>query len=353
MAHRISRRALLGAGSAAAAVPMLGLTGCGDDETPTPSSGGGAPDKVTYVTALAHFGREAYAHLAVQSGIFAELNLDVTIEPGSGGPPNHAMLVSGAAQFASVDSSGAFQRHANGETEIKIISAVQQLPLSAIVTLEGNDITAPQDLEGKTIGGLAGSVIEDMFPAYAQLAGFDHTTVEFVHFEAPALPQALASGQVDAIGLFLVGAPSMAAAAGRPTITLPYGEVLTDVYGAVHVTTRELAESNPDLVRRFNTGLLRGLEAAIADPAAAARALKEMVPATDEEAAAQEIELMAPYVRAELGPDDPTGTMVGSRVARAVGVLQSIDYVPAGDLGVVQDIIDWEQVPGGQGNRDL
>lgn len=348
MTHRISRRAVL---SAAAAAPMVGLVGCGDDEAPAPSSGG-EPDQVTYVTALAHYGREAYAHYAVQSGIFAELNLDVTIEPGSGGPPNHAALVSGAAQFASVDSSGAFQRHANGESELQIISAVQQLPLSAIVTLEGNGITRPQDLEGRVIGGLAGSVIEDMFPAYAELAGFDHTTVEFVHFDAPSLPQMLASGQVDAIGLFLVGAPSVAAAAGRPTVTLAYGEVLTDVYGAVHMTTRELVQSNPDLVRRFNTGLLRGLEAAIADPAAAARALKEMVPATDEAAAAAEIELMAPYVTAELGPDESIGTLEGSRVARAVGVLQSIDYVPSGDLGVLQDIIAWDHVPDGDGNQD-
>jgi len=352
MAHRISRRALLGASGAAAAVPMLGLTGCGNDEDTPTSSSSGEPDRVVYVTALAHYGREAYAHYAVQSGIFAELNLEVTIEPGSGGPPNHSMLVSGAAQFASVDSSGAFQRHANGENELQIISAVQQLPLSAIVTLEGNGIERPQDLEGKVIGGLAGSVIEDMFPAYAQLAGFDPSSVRFEHFEAPQLPQVLAAGQVDAIGLFLVGAPSVAAAAGRPTITLPYGEVLTDVYGAVHVTTRELVETNPDLVRRFNTGLLRGLEAAIQNPEAAAEALREMVPATDVEAAAEEIRLMAPYVRAELGPDDPTGTMVGSRVARAVGVLQSIDYVPAGDLGVVQDIIAWDQIPGGEGQRD-
>lgn len=347
MSHRISRRALLGA---AAAAPVASLLGCSDDEPAL--SNDGPPDKVTYVTALAHFGREAYAHLAVQSGIFAELNLDVTIEPGSGGPPNHAALVSGAAQFASVDSSGALQRHANGGDEFQIISAVQQLPLSAIVTLEGNGINQPQDLEGKVIGGLAGSVIEDMFPAYAQLAGFDHTTVEFVHFEAPALPQMLASGQVDAIGLFLVGAPSVAAVAGRPTVTLAYGEVLTDVYGAVHVTTRELVESNPDLVRRFNTGLLRGLKAAIADPAAAARALKEMVPATDEAAAAAEIELMAPYVTAELSPNDPIGTLVGSRVARAVGVLQSIDYVPSGDLAVLQEAVAWDLVPGGEGNRD-
>ena len=205
MSHRISRRALLGA---AAAAPVASLLGCSDDEPAL--SNDGPPDKVTYVTALAHFGREAYAHLAVQSGIFAELNLDVTIEPGSGGPPNHAALVSGAAQFASVDSSGALQRHANGGDDFRYLRCAATC-ISAIVTLKQQDQPAPGPGR-EVIGGLAGSVIEDMFPAYAQLAGFDTTVSSSTSRHQPCR---CSPRPVDAIGVVPGRAPSVAAVAGR------------------------------------------------------------------------------------------------------------------------------------------
>lgn len=347
---RVSRRTLLGG---AVAAPAAGLLSACDSADPAPASPA-RTQEVTYVTAFGLFGREAYVHVAKAKGYFAEQDLAVKVEPGAGGPPNHQAVSSGAAQFASVDSTGAFERHARGQDDegaalddLVVISAVQQLPLMAIITLEGNGITRPQDLEGKVVGGAAGSVIETMFPAYANLAGFDPDSVRFEHTAPPQLPQVLAAGQVDAIGLFLVGQEAVASVAQREAVVLPYSEYMPDLYGAVHVTTAELAEQDPDLVRRFNTAILKGLEYAIANPVEAGEILAESVPETNVEVAASELESMAPYVRGGLGEEQPTGVIDEVKVTRAITFLQGLDLVPPrGPDKILDEHLAWGLIPG-------
>jgi NitT/TauT family transport system substrate-binding protein len=112
-----------------------------------------------------------------------------------------------------------------------------------------------------------------MFPVYAKAAGLDPASVRFVPAAPPALPQLLASGQVDGIGQFVVGRPLIEAAArGRKAVVLPYGDLVPDLYGNVVVTSKDLAARNPALVRRFTAALLKGGSATRSStPASSAR----------------------------------------------------------------------------------
>lgn len=275
--------------------------------------------EVTYLTSFGQLGRDAYAYVAQDRGYFAEANLSVTIEPGSGSNPNLQALLGGQAQFAAFDLSGAVIARDAGADGFVAIAAVQQLPLAALMSIDPG-VRRPADVAGKRVGLPAGAVTELLFPTWAELAGVDVSRVEQVPLGPTELVPALAAGQVDVIGQFVVGKPLVAAATGVEPTVLPYSDVLTDLYGIGLHTTTELVADDPQLCLRFRDALLNGLAYALANPAEAGEILHQHNPSADPEVAGEEMRLMYPWAwvpAGELGEIDP------DRLARSVALLQS------------------------------
>lgn len=342
MSSTLSRRTLL---AGAVAVPLAAASGCGGDNTPHLAPG---VESATFLTTFGTQGRDAYCYVADALGFFTEEDLDVTIVPGAGGQ-NYVDLAAGTAQFAAVDSSGAFIRYAAGaDTGFRIISAVHQQPPVSLVAFADTGIRNPGDLEGRTIGLAAESIAELLWPKYAELAGIDATLVETVTTSPQTQVAELVGGVYDAIGLFAFGTPSVEAAGGRDTVVLPWGDFLPELYGAVIVTTPELIETNPELVSRFNRAILRGLEHSVAHPSEAVEILATAAAEQQDNTAAnvRELTLMAPYVNPS--PGIPIGGMERERVTRSLGVLQSTGVIPAESrLTVEQEVMAWELIPAG------
>lgn len=343
-ARALSRRTLLGA---AAVTPLAGvLAGCSSDQPA--AEAGGPPDRVTYLTNFGGLGRDSYAWLALERGYFAEANLEVVIEPGSGTNPNVQALLAGQAQFASVDLAGAAITRIE-QDGFTTIAAIHQRPLAAVMAYADSGIGSPADLSGRSVGLPSGAVTELLFPAYAELAlGPNAEKVEQVSLEPAALVPALASGQVDAIGQFVVGRPLIqAAGGGREVVVLPYDEFLDDLYGVGLCTSVDLVERDPQLCTRFRDALLRGLEAAMADPALAGRVLAEHNPEADPEVAAAEMELMAPYSQVtETGR--PLGHIDPARLARHIALLSAVGLLGFNPGLTPDDLASFALVPGGE-----
>ncbi|MGN9842285.1 ABC transporter substrate-binding protein [Nonomuraea sp. H19] len=295
---------------------------CGSGQQEPPQARPGT-DQVTYLTAFGAFGREAYVYVALEKGYFREAGISVTVQPGQGSGKNLAALAGGRAHFAPIDFTYTLISAAGGKTAgVTTVAAIHQQTLAAIMSLSGSGISKPEDLEGKTFGDAPGSVITAMFPTYAKLTGVDPAKVKMVSLEPAQLGANLASGQVDAIGQYVVGRPTVQnAAKGKEVTVLPFGDVITDLYGLGLSTTSALVAQKPDLVKRFTGALLKGLAYAADNPREAAELLVKHHPTQNVDAAAAELTLMAPYVRAS-GSGTPIGAMDRERVARAISVLR-------------------------------
>jgi NitT/TauT family transport system substrate-binding protein len=307
-------------------------------------------DQVTYLTGFGTFGREAYAYVALEKGYFEEERIEVDIQPGGGTIPNITQAVEGDVDFALADFTGVLLAYGNEQVplDFTVVAGILQQTVFSIIALEGSGISTPRDLEGKTIADAPGSFGPLLFPAYADLAGIDADLVEIDNtFQPPQLPSLLAEGRVDAIGQFLLGKPTIeAAAGGRTAVVLPFSDVLRDLYGISLVTSSQLAEEDPDLVQRFVRALMRGLEDAIADPEEAGRILELHEPGMDGAVAAQEVILMGPYVQPP-DPGAPLGTLDESRVAQSIAILEAAGAIPPGL--VPSDVITFSLVPGHDG----
>jgi NitT/TauT family transport system substrate-binding protein len=308
----------------------LGLaSACTSSESET---GGDGKDlrKVTYLTSFGNFGRDAYAWVAKEKGYFAEAGLDVEIKQGQGTGGVIQTVVGGQADFGPIDLTGGLLQMGNGQAkDFTVVAAIQQRTMAAIFTTEDTGITRPKDLEGKKLADTPGSVVRNLFPTYAKMADIDASKVTWVNGEAQTLMGTLASGSVDGIGQFVVGKPTVEAVTGKTAVMFPYGDVMTDLYGNVLITSTKIAKEEPEMVKAFSGALLKGLEYSLENPGEAAEILAKNGEAVNVASATAELELMASYVRAS-NAGVALGSLDEQRVARSIAILQGAGAIPDG-----------------------
>ncbi|SCL19787.1 NitT/TauT family transport system substrate-binding protein [Micromonospora nigra] len=323
--------------AAALATALTLVSACtGSDAEEAKGGEGGALEKVTYLTSFGNFGRDSYAWVAKEKGYFKDAGFDVEIKPGQGTGGVIQTIVGGQAQFGPIDLTGGLLQFGNGQAkDFVAVAAIQQRTMAAIATTEDKQIATPKDLEGKTLADAPGSVVRNLFPTYARMAGIDHTKVTWVNGAPQTLMGTLAGGKVDGIGQFVVGQPTIESVTKKKAVMLPYSNVMQDLYGNVLITSAQIAKEKPEMVKRFSGALLKGLEYALANPQEAAEILKKNVDATITAAAAAELQLMAGYVRS-----GNTGTVLGTldsgRVAKTIAILQG--------AGALKENINPEQI---------
>ncbi len=311
------------AATMAAALALVAACSSDSDSTDEPKGGEGtALEQVTYLTSFGNFGRDSYAWVAKEKGFFRDAGFDVEIKPGQGTGAVIQTIVGGQAHFGPIDLTGGLLQLGNGQAkDFVAVAAIQQRTMAAIATVEGKNIATPKDLEGKKLADTPGSVVRNLFPTYAKMAGVDVTKVTWVNGEAQTLMGTLASGSVDGIGQFVVGQPTIETVTKKKAVLLPYSEYMQDLYGNVLITSSKIAKENPDMVKRFTGALLKGLEYALTNPQEAAEILKKNVDAANVAAAKAELELMAGYVRSS-NTGAQIGTLDSGRVAKSIAILQ-------------------------------
>lgn len=310
------------AAALATALALVSACSSGSDDSDAKGGDGKALEKVTYLTSFGNFGRDSYAWVAKEKGFFKEAGFDVEIKPGQGTGSVIQTIVGGQADFGPIDLTGGLLQLGNGAAkDFVAVAAIQQRTMAAVVTVEGKNIATPKDLEGKRLADTPTSVVRQLFPTYARLAGVDASKVTWVNGEAQTLMGTLASGSVDGIGQFVVGQPTVEAVTKKKPVILPYSEVMQDLYGNALITSTKMAKEKPETVKRFTAALLKGLEYALANPQEAAELLKKNVDATNPAAAAAELQLMTGYVRSS-NSGTAIGTLDNERVAKSIALLQ-------------------------------
>jgi len=228
---------------------------------------------------------------AVHAGIYAALaegelasrgvDLDVRIPGASTDAPK--LLGAGSADFAVMDIQDLAIARERG-ADLVGVGAIVQRPLAAVIAGDRDAIRTPADLRGATVGVTGLPSDDAVLRAVLDSAGGDDgdppETVT-IGFDSVA---ALSAGRVDAATAFWNVEGVALAAAGVPT-----REFRVDEHGAprfpelVLVTSRELLDSDPDLVADVVAGIREGYETAVADPAAALDAEADAVPGLDRE----------------------------------------------------------------------
>jgi NitT/TauT family transport system substrate-binding protein len=315
--------------TALALIATLAVSGCQGGSNESSANTGDRPmDEITYITAFGAVGRDAFAWVGVEKGFFRDAGINMKIQLGAGTEPNLKAISSGQAQFGSLDLTGVIISAGKGAyTDVVGFASVQQQTLVSIMAPEGSGITTPKDLVGKRLGAATGSVNQLLFPAYARLAGFDGDSVKIQNLQNTALGQALGSGQIDALSTFLISKAGIEKAANKKVIVMPYSDYLKDLFGNSLITTKKIANENPDLTKRFRDAALKALQYTIDHPEEAAEIMHKAQPAALVDAAIGEIKLMTPYLTTG---GSALGALDEGRVAQSISILEGAGLIPAG-----------------------
>jgi NitT/TauT family transport system substrate-binding protein len=257
-----------------------------------------AQEKMTLGVDWQIFGRHAGFVVAQEKGYYKAEGLDVDVIRGYGAADAVKRIAAGTITFGTGDTGALVISRAQG-IKVKAVGMVYGKAPYVLWIRKDAGVKTPKDLEGKTIGSAAGSVVRLLFPAFAKLAGVDASRVNWATIDAPSHFPMLFSKRVDAVIDYIVGLPTVTKRgkeAGVEIQPMLYADYGLNIYSNAVMVREEMLAEKPDVIRKMLRATYRGFEDALRNPAEAAKIVKRRHPELDEETAAGEIGIVKDLV---------------------------------------------------------
>ncbi|EQM77121.1 ABC transporter substrate-binding protein [Stutzerimonas stutzeri] len=268
-----------------------------------------AADKVRWLNDWLPAGDKAVIYLGVEKGLFAAEGIEVDIASARGGSDVVTKLATASADFGSAGLASVLQAKAQGEVPVVAVAPIYNKQPDAFFTAESSGIQSFQDIVGKTVATPTFSASNVVWPLLLERNGLDRDSVKLLKVDPGALAPMLATGKVDATINWVTVAPGFARAlseAGTQLKVIPWSDYGFEGYGLSLVASERFLEANPDVAKKFVKAYRKAQEMAIADPAAAAAALKSQVAEVDEQQAVEQFTASIPLMQNEISAAEGT-----------------------------------------------
>ncbi|MDQ8731409.1 ABC transporter substrate-binding protein [Bradyrhizobium sp. LHD-71] len=222
----------------------------------------------------------ASAMIAIDEGIFKRLGLDaemVLIGINSNIP---AALLSNSIQIGGPTTS-VFLQAADGGLDLVAVAGASIMNertanLTSVFGRTGVTFKEPKDFVGKKVGapGL-GAFLHVLFVKWLVDKGVDPKGVNFVEVSFPTMNDILKSGAVDAV---LTGEPFVTRMtnAGTGSVAFRYvAELNRNEPVILYAASRDWAEKNPEIIRKFREGIAEGAKIVNANREKASEAISK------------------------------------------------------------------------------
>ncbi|HEY5942469.1 MAG TPA: ABC transporter substrate-binding protein [Solirubrobacterales bacterium] len=247
----------------AAVLALSGLAGCGGDGA-EPGAPQGATLVLDFVPNAVHSGIFA----AQGRGFYRDEGVDLEIQAPGESTDAPKLLGAGKVEFAILDIHDLGIARERGIDLVGLTPIVQR-PLAAILARGDGPVRRPRDLEGRSVGVTGLPSDEAVVDSEVEADGGDPDAVRRVTIGFTAVPS-LAAGKVDAATGFWNAEGVALRQQG-----IPIRVFKLDDYGAppypelVLTTSRQLTESDPDLVDAVIAATRRGYAFTDRNPEAA------------------------------------------------------------------------------------
>ena len=256
------------------------------------------------------YGEHAFFFVARDKGFFAEQGLDIEIKEGSGSANTVKLVGANTEPIGYADAPTVMRAQAEG-VPITTTFVVQQNGPSSVIHLADKPLKTPKDLEGKRIALTAGDSFSAIFPAFLAANGVDQSKVEIVSLPTPAAKEtALLQGQVDGFLGFFNDQPLRMMDREKVQLAwLPFYEHGANVLSTGIIVNDSFLKNNPDLMKKFLAGFVKGVEYTQQNVDEAAEIFAKVAPAFHKALSKQEIEMTLPLLQTSNTKGQPTGCM--------------------------------------------
>jgi putative hydroxymethylpyrimidine transport system substrate-binding protein len=284
---------------------LTGLAGCGGSGAEP-----GAPSGATLVLDFTPNAVHSGLYTAQREGYYGDGGIDLTIRQPGESTDAPKLLAAGRADFAILDIHDLGIASERGIEIVGTMPLVQR-PLAAVIARADRGISAPRDLEGRTVGVTGLPSDEAVVDSEVSADGGNPTRVKRVTIGFNAI-SALAAGKVDAATGFW-----NAEAVALRQQGVPIRVFKVDEYGAppypelVLVTSRRMVEDDPDLVRSVLAATTRGYEFTLAHPTRGLDDLLTEVPGLNRSEQQAQLDVLLPDLHPD--PFDPAALHAWAR----------------------------------------
>lgn len=282
----------------------------------------GRGTKVVCLTDAGPLGRHSFFYVAREKGYYQQEGLDVEILGGRGSAATIREVAAGAAAYGFADAGTMIMSRAKENVPVKMIGVVYARPPHGLMVLKSSGIKTAKDLVGKTLADSSASSNYLLFAAYARANGIDPKSVKWVFTDFNNLPGLLVTKQVDAIGQFVVGKPTLQKRVpGDDILFLPYQAPGLDFYSNVVIAADATLKDKPDQAAAFMRATAKGMKDAFANPAEAGALMAKSLPLLDPSLIAAETALVAELATTPESKTDGLGAMSRARIEETVKVM--------------------------------
>jgi NitT/TauT family transport system substrate-binding protein len=239
-----------------------------------------AQDKAIFALNWIPSGNHFGVFAAQQQGFFRNANLQVDIQRGYGSGDTLKRVAIGTADIGIADAASVIIGRTNG-LKVKQVASIFDTAFDCIFFLEGNGITQPKDLEGRSLGAAPSETTVNILPIFAAKTGVDLKKISILSISPSAKYASLAARTVDSIVGSTVEEPANQNAAqkiGSKVNRFRFSDYGVDYYSIGLVTSDEMLAKRPDLVRRLVAATMQGYAWSIQHPDEAAEAFAKSVP---------------------------------------------------------------------------
>ncbi|MFT6875700.1 MAG: NitT/TauT family transport system substrate-binding protein [Granulosicoccus sp.] len=279
-------------------------------------------------------GVHGWFYLAKEKGYFADEGLDVTIDQGAGSAATVTRIMSGAYDAGFGDMNAIIQNAATNPDEAPVmVYQIYNQPPFAVLTKTGGPVTDLKSLEGRNVGAPPGSASTKLFPALAEAAGFDVSSVEITSVAPNLQEQMLIQGQVDASLVFNVTSYLNIIGLGMDPDTeftwFPYGEAGLDIYSNGVMVSPKLIADHPEAVTGLVSAIAKAMADVIADPLEGVAIIKKIEPLSNEELELKRLQFaLNNLIYSDESRVNGIGAVDPARLGRSIEIIKGLYDLP-------------------------
>lgn len=312
------------------AITAIILTSCTNTLSTQPSDPGIATDTAAATSALEHIRlpmgfipnvQYAPFYVAKEKGYFVEAGVEVEFDYRTE-IDGMALVGAGEIPFSIASGEQVLLARAQDLPVVYVLTWWQDYPV-AVSAKKTVGLHSPQDMAGKKIGlpGLYGASYIGL-RALLQAGGLkeEDVTLDSIGFNQV---EALVTDQEQAVVVYANNEPVQFAAQGIEVDTLRVADYVALASNGL-VTNESTIQNNPDLIRRLNKAILKGIEDTLTNPDEAFEISKKYVEGLDVNAVIQRqvLEATLEFWRAgQLGVSEPEAWENMQKVLLDMGLL--------------------------------
>lgn len=263
-------------------------------------------------------------YIAKQKGFFSQIEKDGTsieIIEGSGATLSAQLMGNGDEYLISACSGEATAIAVSKGIPIKSVAVLYPAVPTVIYSRADTAIRTPQDMNGKRIGLIDGSITLDEYRGLIAVNNLDRSKINEVHVGWDVAP--LLTRQVDGLMNYAELTPVELRLKGHDIVTMRLADFGVTAYSLNLIVNADALKENEPLVKKLVEGICQGYEFLKTNPSEAAALFGRAFPEKDKAYLEKSTEIVAQQLgQGRVGEQTQAGWQATIKTLQSLGLLQ-------------------------------